>query len=736
MRLRIASFNLRLPEWNSRIKECLSNGHWQEAMSCYVGMQRSGVQLTDTSLFPAIIKASSKISFKLGESVHACSVKQGYDSFPSVGNSILDFYMKWGAPILAFSVFRGMRNRDSVSWNIVIHGHLDQGLVEDGLWFFVQGRVSGFEPNVSILVLVAQAYRILLDFDGGRRFHVYVLKSGFLSVLSLQNSLMGMYADDDIGNARQLFDEMCDRDVISWSMMIGACVQKEEPLLALQLFKIMEVEPDGLTLVSILKACSKLEDATTGSSLHGFAISRGHDIDVFVANSLIDMYSRCCDPASALRVFDSMAVKNIVSWNSVLFGMAYNGMYREALDLANSMVQANIGTDEVTLVNLLQLCKQFTDPFQCRQLHCRILRHRYESNALVLNSLMDAYAKCNLIEQSWKLFSRTDKKDTVIWATMIGAFAYCGMPDEAITVFGQMVKIEEGINQVIVLNLLEACTVSAELKTCKWAHGIAIRSSFAAYVSVGTAIIDMYSKCGAVEEAKKAFDHIPQKNIMSWSTMVSAYGMNGRAEDALGLVVEMKQHGFQPNAVTALSVLSACSHGGLIQSGLSFFKDMVQNLGIQPSLEHFACMIDMLSRSGKLDDAMKLIKVMPENFQGKASVWGAVLSACTRYKKVEVGEGAASHVLELEPLGSSGYMLAASLHASTGSWSDAAKMRRLVKDRGVKILAGYSLVRVGDKALRFVARDKSTPQAIDSCCIVEQLHRCMHIDEADDEVTE
>ncbi|KNA12262.1 hypothetical protein SOVF_127570 [Spinacia oleracea] len=736
MRLPIASFNLRLPEWNSRIKECLSNGHWQEAISCYVGMQRSGVQLTDCSLFPAIIKASSQISFKHGESMHACSVKQGYDFFTSAGNSTLDFYMKWGAPISGLSVFRAMGNRDTVSWNIIIHGYLDHGLLEGGLWFFVQGRVSGFEPNVSTLVLVAQAYRILVDFDGGRKFHGYVLKSGFLGVHSLQNSLLGMYAAVNIEYAYKVFDEMCERDVISWSMMIRACVQNEEPLLGLQVFKDMEVEPDGLTVVSVLKACSNLEDASAGRSLHALAISRGHDIDVFVANSLIDMYSRCSDPISASRVFNEMTVKNIVSWNSILSGLAFNGMCIEALDIANSMLQAKTETDEVTLVNLLQLWKHFSDPFQCKLIHSRVIRHRYESNNLVLSCLVDAYAKCSLIELSWRLFSRTDKRDTVLWATMIGGFAYCGMPDEAVAVFRKMREVGERINPVVVLNLVEACTVSAELKTCKWAHGIAIRSNFDAYVSVGTAIIDMYSKCGAIEEAKKAFDQIPQKNIMSWTSMVSAYGMSGQAQDALGLVTEMRQKGFKPNAVTALSVLAACSHGGLIQLGLTFFKEMVQDFGIQPSLEHYACMIDMLSRSGKLDNAMNLINVMPENFQGKVSIWGAVLSACTRFKNIEIGEGAASHVLELEPFGSSGYLLASSLHASTGSWSVAAKMRRLVKERGVKIVAGYSLVRVDDRALRFIAGDKSTPQAIESCCTVDKLHRCMDTDEVYDQVTD
>jgi len=695
-----------------------------------VGITRSGVQLSDSALFPSIIKASSQISFQQGQLMHACSIKRGYDAFSSAGNSILDFYMKWGAPNLALSVFNSMSNRDSVSWNIVIHGHLDHGALEAGLRLFVQARVSGFEPNVSTLVFVAQAYRGLYDFGGGQKLHEYVFKSGFLGIVSLQNSLLSMYASFDVQIAHQLFDEMRERDVISWSLMIGAYVHNEEPLLALQMFKDMRVEPDGLTVVSALRACGNLDNTSTGRSLHAGVVSRGHDGDLFVANSLIDMYSRFKDPISALRVFNEMGIKNVVSWNCVLSGLVHNEMHQEALRLANSMLKTEVETDEVTLVNLLQLCKHFSAANQCKLIHCRVIRCSYDSNPLVLSSLIDAYAKCNLIEHAWSLFRRTEKRDTVMWATMIGGFVHGGLPDEAVAVCRQMSEIGERItNPVVMLNLTEACSLSTELKKSKWAHGIAIRSGLAADISVGTAIVDMYSKCGAVEAARRAFDHLPQKNIMSWSAMISACGMNGQAQDALALATEMKLHGLKPNAVTALSVLAACSHGGLISSGLSFFKEMAQDLSMKPSLEHYACVIDMLSKAGELDDAMDLIKAMPENFKGEASIWGAVLSASARFRRPEIGEGAAFRVLELEPFDSAGYLLTSSLHAATGSWVDAGKMRRLVKERRIRVTAGYSLVNVGDQSVKFLAGDRSKLQAIHSGSIIEQLHKFMQIDE-------
>ncbi|GMH13502.1 hypothetical protein Nepgr_015343 [Nepenthes gracilis] len=728
----------KLPNWNVWIKESISNGRWEEAFSYYLGMRKSGVQLTDPSSFPSIFKACSHISFRHGESMHASSVKQGYESFPSVGNCTLDFYLKWNAFESSFSVFDSMRSRDSVSWNIMVHGNLEQGVFEDGLWYFLQARVAGFEPNVSTLVLVAQACRTLEWFDEGQKFHGLMLKWGFWSVISIQNSLLSMYSDAAMDSARLLFDEMPERDIISWSVMIQGYVHNELAILALQLYQVMVsgaiVEPDGQTMVSVLKACAKIGDTDMGSCIHGSIISRGLDYDVFVGNSLIDMYSKCFDADSAFRIFNQMPLKSKVSWNSILSGFVHNGMHSDALALFSSMGNGGVKMDEVTLVNLLQICKHFFKANHCKLIHSKIIQLGYELNELLSSALIDTYARCYLIGLAEKLFDSLTRRNIVSWGIMIAGFTHCGSPHEAIAIFQEMRQVGEKPNAIILLNLIEACAVSAELGRAKWAHGISIGRGLAAELAVGTAIVDMYSKCGALEASRKAFDEIHQKNILSWSAMVAAYGMNGRPHDSLALLTEMKQHGLKPNAVTALSVLSACSHGGLVAEGLSFFKEMVKNHGIEPRIEHFACVVDLLSRAGKLISATELIKMMPENLKGHASLWGALLSSCRRYGSIEIGAWAVSRVLEIEPMSSGGYLLASSMHAADGSWGDAARMRWLVNERGVRVVAGYSMLYVYNKAFKFVAGEGCNLRAAESSGVVEQLHRCMKIGkECDDD---
>ncbi|XVE93069.1 hypothetical protein REPUB_Repub01dG0158300 [Reevesia pubescens] len=292
-----------------------------------------------------------------------------------------------------------------------------------------------------------------------------------------------------------------------------------------------------------------------------------------------------------------------------------------------------------------------------------------------------------------------------------------------------MSKTQEKPTVITIINLLEACSLSALLRRSKWAHGVAIRRDMAADVAVATAILDMYAKCGAIDTSRKVFDQIPQRNVVSWSAMVAAYAMNGLPRRALALLPEMKLQGLKPNSTTTLSALSACSHGGLIEEGLTFLKSMVHEYGIVPGLEHYSCVIDMLGRAGKLDIAMGLIDLIPDGLKVGASAWGALLSACRSYGNSELGAGALSHVLELEPMNSAGYLLGSSMYATEGSWDNATRMRRLVKERGLRVSAGYSLVHVGNRACRFVAGDCSNPWAPEINIMVEQLHSCMNIDE-------
>lgn len=726
------------PAWNcnwcSRLKELLYHGKSQDVLFHYRELKKSGLEVTDHSVFAVLLKACLNFSPTHGNSIHGSLIKQGFLAFTSLGNSMMDFYAKSGDLGSALLVFNCMPNKDSVSWNVIVHGHLERAAAASsgrGLWFFTQAWAAGFEPNISTLVLVIQTCRNLKAFEVGQMIHGSIIRAGYSSITSVQNSLLNFYAELGMQLAHNLFDEMTDRDVISWSVMVAGYAQSEEATVALGFFKRMidfGITLDGQSVVSVLKACSKLMAIRMGESIHGFVISRGLGYDLFVQNSLIDLYSKWNDVNSSLRVFHETPEKNVVSWNSLLSGLVQNEKHSEALILFDSMRKAGVDSDEVTLVNLLQLCKSFLDPYQCKLIHSRVLRRGFELNELVTNSLIDAYASCNLINYAWSQFSIMKTQDAVTWSTMIAGFTHCGMPDEAIAVFREMNHTTERPNAITMLHLLEACSLSADLKRSRWAHGIAIRRGLTSDVLVGTAILDMYSKCGSVELSRKVFERIPHKNVVTWSAIITAYGMNGLPNEALALLAEMKMSGLKPNQVTALSLLSACSHGGLVEEGLSLFEELIWDHEVEPSLEHYSCLVDLLARAGKVDSAMNLIGRLRGGVKPSASAWGALLSACRNYENYEFGANALPQVLELEPSSSAGYLLASNMYASGHSWGDASKMRMLSKERGVKVTAGYSLVYVNAKACKFLAGDNHNSLSDELQFAIQQLHSCMKMD--------
>lgn len=725
----------KLANWVWRIKE---SSNLQEILSLYPQIKEAGDGFTDpTILFPPILKACGAMSFRHGKAVHSTLLKEGLDSFTSIGNSVLDFYAKSGDLICALEAFGHMRNRDSISWNIIIHGHLHRGAFERGLRLFSEAKGYGFTPNVSTLVLVIQACRDSRLFDDGMAIHGYLIRSGFWMVSSVQNSLLCMYADMGMDFAHKLFDEMPERDVIAWSVMIGIYAQNKQARGALQLFRQMlsdfGIEVDGQIMVNVIRACTDLRDIRMAKMVHSFVTSRGLDNDLYLGNSLVDLYSKCHDSESASRVFSEMPERNIVSWNSLFSGLVQNEQYSEALLLFESMEKNGVEADEITLVNLLQLCKYFMDLYQCKLIHSKVIRQGYESNEMVINSLIDAYAKCNDIKLAWKQFSLMKQRDAVTWTTMIAAYAHCGMPEEAIAVFQEMNNVKEKPNAITILTLVETCSLCAEMKTLKSVHAIAIRHGRASEVEVGTAIVNMYSKSGAIDASRKSFDQISHKNIVSWGAMIAAYGMNGLPHDALALDEKLRSQGLKPNLITTLSVLSACSHGGLVEEGLSLFKNLLQEYGAEVGLNlkhHYSCLVDLLARAGWLDSALDLIEELPNAataLSSGASAWGAILSASKNYRNSDIGTDALTRVLEFEPLSSSGYMLAYNMYAVDGLWSDAAKMRCLIKERGVRVIPGSSVVHVNNKACKFVAGDKHHRLLFDDdlCTIVKQLHWCM-----------
>ncbi|KAJ6803774.1 pentatricopeptide repeat-containing protein [Iris pallida] len=399
-------------------------------------------------------------------------------------------------------------------------------------------------------------------------------------------------------SAKALFDEMPHRDVVAHSVLISGCALSGDPESAVRVFRsIGSSDVDGLAMVGVLQACAAAAAAGgsvgLGRMVHSHVVRRGFEADLFVGNSVVDMYSKCRDVDSAVRAFGLMPGTNVVSWNSMLSGLVRSEMYSEALELFGSMSEVGVEGDEVTVVNLLQASKKLGMGVWCKCIHSFAIRRSFETNAFVLNSLLDAYAKCDLLGLASRLFERLDRRDVISWSTMIAGFAHCGKPDEAVAFFLDMRLANETPNSVTVLGLLEACTVSAELKLSKGVHGLAIRNGFADELAVGTALVDVYAKCGDLASSTRVFGAMPERNVMSWNAMIGGLGMNGRTREAVDVLREMEVRNVKPNgghdAVGAVGVQPR----RLVEEGLSCFRRMKEDPLLQPGLEHYCCVVDI-----------------------------------------------------------------------------------------------------------------------------------------------
>eukprot|EP01018_Ginkgo_biloba_P023309 Gb_30523 [translate_table: standard] len=699
--------------WNAMIRGYAKNGPFEEALTLYYQMQRAGFQ-PDNSTIPCVLKACASLSaLQEGKEIHDDIVGSRFESDVFVAAALIDMYAKCGRLEDARSVFDKMPARDAVSWNAMISGYAQNGYAIEALCLFHQMEVGGTKPNSVTFVSVLPACAQLGDLQQGKWIHDYIIRSGFESNVSVVNSLIPMYAKcGSLEIARQLFNNMTIRNVISWNSIIAAYAQNEHANEALALFhemQLVSMKPNSVTMVTVLAACAQLGALDQGKQTHTYIIRNGFESDVSVENSLVAMYAKCRNIDVACQLFCKISRKDLVSWNTMIAGYSQNGQVNEALTLFYKMQLGNVTPDSVTMVSILPSYAHLGVLQQGKMIHGFIIRGGFESDVSIVNSLVAMYAKCGSIELSSQLFDSMIKRDVVSWNAMIAGYVQNGHANEALKLIHEMQLAGTKPNLITMVSVLPACAHLSDLQQGKLIHGYIIRSRFESDVCVETALIDMYAKCGSIEIARKVFDKMSKRNEISWSAMISGYGMNGKGQEALALFSQMQQTDLKPNHITFISVLSACSHAGLVDEGWQYFDCMRQDYSITPGMEHYACMVDLLGRAGCLDEAQDFIKRMP--LEPSACVWGALLSACRIHCNIVLGEHVAKQLFSLEPEIPGHYVLLSNIYAEAGRWDDVAQVRAMMKHKGLQKAPGCSWIEVNNKVHAFLVGDRLHPQS-------------------------
>ncbi|KAK6941474.1 E motif [Dillenia turbinata] len=493
------------------------------------------------------------------------------------------------------------------------------------------------------------------------------------------NALLSAYSKSGfVEDMTVLFHRMPCRDPVSYNTVIsglvgGGCLRE-----AFDVFVGMQregFEGTDYTYVSLLNACTKLLDLERGKQIHGRLVVCDYRGSAFIWNALSDLYAKCGAIDHARWLFDRMDNRNIVSWNSIISGYLRNGQPERCLELFHEMRVSGLMPDQVTVSNVL-----------------------------------GAYFQTGRVDDASNMFRAIKgKADKVCWTTMIAGSVQNGREEGALMLFCEMLRENVRPDSFAISVAVSACAKLASMCDGEIIHGISVHIGIEHDLLVSSSLVDMYSKCGNTEDAWVVFKAMPTRNVVSWNSMIVGYAQNGKDSEALGLYAKMLEQNYKPDDITFVGVLSACNHAGLVKQGEEIFGSISKEHGLTPTTDHYACMINLLGRSGYIDKAVDLIRGMPH--KPNSLIWSTLLSVCSVKCDIENGEMAARQLFELEPLNAGPYVMLSNMYAACGRWKDVALIRSLMKNKSVKKFAAYSWIEIDNLIHKFVSEDRLHPES-------------------------
>ncbi|KAK9667424.1 hypothetical protein RND81_14G255000 [Saponaria officinalis] len=525
------------------------------------------------------------------------------------------------------------------------------------------------------------------------QLHAHIITSGATQCVYTCNNLMNSYLSIGlISHAHKLFYEIPNKNIVSWTIFISGFTHRRLFSEALSSFREMlsaGLLPNDITLSTILPAFSHLGLLLLGKAVHAFWLRRFYHHNLILETCFVHLYSRFGCMHLAQTVFDEMPVKNVASWNVLISGYATNAMAAQALRLFNLMRHYVGFVDHFTCMSLLSAVSTLCCPTMSSAVHGLLLKSGFSNEQQVQTGLIKMYTSGNLIGEAHSVFCEMQFTDVVACTLMLEGFTSCRQWSKAVQHFGQMMSRHDmSLDSTALVSILCSCGGSGTLLQGRRVHAFIVKQGFSNDVVVGSALIDMYTTCGDLDSAKWCFDAMDEKDVACWNAMIKAMGANGNGGNAVDLLWRMEALGYKPNESTFISVLSACSHAGMVDVGLHIFCHMTVKWGVVPNTQHYACLVDLLGRSGRLDEAYSMMDIMP--MQPHIGVYGALLNACKIYGNTEMGAHIFQQLLKLDLKDAGHFCAALNMYASVGDWR-AVEMSNVARLQGLKKDPGYSL---------------------------------------------
>ncbi|EYU19088.1 hypothetical protein ABFS82_13G184100 [Erythranthe guttata] len=658
--------------WNLVISMLSRNGLKEKALESYFFMRVSGFVPTHFTLASVLSACGGLANLRCGKECHGVAIKVGLDGNLYVGNALLGMYMKCESIADAVVVFKDLPEHNEVSFTAMMEGLVEANHIDEAFGMFRLMHRMGTVDCVSLSSVLGVCSKSAADeflvSDGseekrykmhGKQIHGLLIKLGFESDLHVNNSLLDMYAKHGYMEcAEMLFNSMSEVSVVSWNVMIagyGKQYDIERVTECMQRMQSCGFEPDDVTYVNMLAACLKSGDVETG-----------------------------------LRIFNSMSLPSLTSWNAILSGFSQNEYHWEAVMLFREMQFRKVRPDRTTFAIILSCCAGMGLLEGGKQIHASLLKSDVSTDLYVASGMIGVYSKCGKIEAAKRIFNTVPQYDIVCWNSMLSGLSLNSLDKEAFTFFQLMLGKGMSPTEFSYATVLNCCSSLSSLSQGRQVHGLIVKNGYANDVYVGTGLIDMYCKCGDVDGARQFFDTMPCKNTVTWNEMIHGYAQNGRGEDAVRLFENMIEASFKPDCITFVAVLTACSHSGLVDIGLRIFDTMMQEHGVEPVSDHYTCVIDSLGRAGRFNEVEEIIDKM--GCKDDPIIWEVLLSSCRVHANVKLARRAANELFRLDPTNSASYSLMANMYSSLDRWDDVEDVRGVMEELQVSKEPGYSWV--------------------------------------------
>ncbi|KAJ7962912.1 Pentatricopeptide repeat-containing protein [Quillaja saponaria] len=695
---------------NSDICELCVRGNLERALKFLDSMHELQISVEEDAYIALVRLCEWKRARDEGSRVYTYVSNSMTQLSLQLGNTLLSMFVRFDNLVDAWYVFGRMEERNVFSWNVLIGGYAKAGFFDEALNLYHRMLWVGIRPDVYTFPCVLRTCGGIPDLVRGREVHVHVLRYGFESDVDVVNALITMYVKcGDVGSARLVFDKMPHRDTISWNAMISGYFENGECLKGLGLFfrmRELSVNPDLMTMTSVIAACELIGDERLGREIHGYVLRTEFGNDVSVSNSLIQLYAGIRHIGDAEKVFSQLECKDVVSWTGMISGYMNNVLPDKAVETYNMMQLEGIMPDEITLASVLCACSSLGNLDLGIKIHEFADRAGFISYTIVANTLIDMYSKCKLIDKALEVFHSIRDKNVITWTSIILGLRINNQCFEALIFFRQMM-LRLKPNSVTLVSVLAACSRIGALMCGKEIHGHALRTGVGYDGFLPNAILDMYVRCGRMGPAWNQFV-LRYDDIAAWNILLTGYAERGQGALAVELFQKMVGSNINPDDITLISVLCACSRSGMVAEGLEYFSSMKQKYGITPSLKHYACVVDLLGRAGKLEDAYEFIQKMP--IEPDPAIWGALLNACRIHGQVELGELAAENIFDKDTGSVGYYTLLCNLYAGSGRWDEVARVRKIMRQNGLIVDPGCSWVEIKGTVHAFLSGDNFHPQ--------------------------